>query len=145
MKYDVYDIREMPEVTLALSLNKPVTQPWVIFMTDDDGNMSPVHRDLASVCGYADKEQAEQSVAALRLLPDTATVYLVLSNNDSYANMPVAVYRNAEAAEAFIMKQKGEWGTPMYRYIRWGVNVNGDTYASVYFNGYMLRAMELRA
>lgn len=104
------------------------------------------HHGLAHQCGWASEEEAESfRKVAVRAMEDK--VHVVLKNADfTEGRGPMflhKVFRRLESAELYVSQQGGIFGSQPHRYVNYGVNIHGDLYGSVSWNGYEIRSVDI--
>lgn len=128
----------------------------IIYGSDDlnEGYIDfPFINNQSSVCGYSSKEEAEiarqKFVTYLTNKNNSSidVVYVVTKNTDFVEGTGTKilhkVFRDPKKANNYIMNQNGIYGSKQYKQIITGVNIKGELYGSISYNGYDIEVMEI--
>lgn len=121
---------------------------WGVIYVSPKGNTVTVYNPpLSTPRGFSTFEQLQNNIGDFPDSPfDNSAFFVVLKNADfTEGRGPMVLtgdaYRNYDDAVDYIMSQDGIYGSKQYSQWSNGVNVHGEIYAYVTFNGYEIRAI----
>lgn len=127
-----------------------VKNPYVVMLTDNDGRERPFinKSENETVVGYPSIVEAKNAYFNYGTNhKDDVFCYVVTKNADfTEGRGPMlldCVFLTIEAAEQYVEKQKGIYGSKQYCQITFGINVKKELYCLVYYNGYEIKKVRM--
>lgn len=119
--------------------------PYTFLVNIGDFQCLPM-TGIAHTCGFATIKEAEAFLKSF--VASLKGKVAVVTRNDDFTEgrgpMRVhKVFKNPNDAHHYVMKQGGIYGSPQRCQLSFGVNVNGELYGSIDYNGYDIDLMEL--
>lgn len=128
-----------------------VKNPYVVMLIDFDGRERPLIiklEDRTEIIGYPSIVEAKNAYFNYcNKYKNDTFCYVVTKNSDfTEGRGPMlldCVFSTIEAAERYVEKQKGIYGSKQYCNITFGINIRKELYGSVFFNGYKIEKVKM--
>ena len=127
--------------------NVKCTLPYTFLVSIGDFIMSP-YDQFKHQCGFATINEAENfKEKFIKSFQISDYVALVNKNVDLTSGngpmLPIKIFKNPDNAHHYIMASKGIYGSKQHHNIHFGVNINGELYCIISYNGYEIKLIKL--